>query len=102
MGQISWDLQDPVVESVSFSKDATGFWNVMVALQELTPGSLKEKVIKVKLIDESKTHGTKDVAQTLWPVAGSREPGKAARTTLTFNTAAPARPDHMKLEIEFP
>lgn len=102
MGQISWELQDPVVEKVSFAKDAAGFWNVMVDLQELTPGSLKEKVVKVKLIDETKTHGTKDVAQTLWPVAGSREAGKTARTTLTFNTAAAARPDRMKLEIETP
>lgn len=102
MGQISWDLQDPVVDKVSFSKDTTGFWNVTVALQELTPGSLKDKVIKVKLIDETKTHGTKDVAQTLWPVAGSRQAGKASSTVLTFNTAATARPDRMKLEIEIP
>jgi len=102
MGQISWDLLDPVVESVSFSRDAAGLWNVVVTLQELTPGSLKEKVVKVRLLDDTKTHGTRDVAQTLWPVAGSREPGKAARTTMTFNTATTARPDRMKLEIEFP
>ena len=101
MGQISWDLEDPVVESITFSKDAAGLWNVVVDLQELTPGSLKEKVVRVKLLDETKTHGTKDVAQTLWPVAGSRERGQAAKTSLTFNTATSIRPDRMKLEIEF-
>ncbi len=100
MGEISWSLNDPIVEKISFSRDPAGFWNVSVALQEVDPGSLKEKVVKVKLIDQTKTHGTKQAGQILWPAAGSREPGKAARTTLTFNTASTARPDRMKVEIE--
>jgi hypothetical protein len=100
MGEINWSLNDPIVEKISFSKDAANFWNIIVDLQEMHPSSLKEKVVKVKLIDETKTHGTKNVGQILWPVAGSREAGKAAATTLTFNTASTTRPDRMKLEIE--
>jgi len=102
MGQVSWDLLDPIVDSVSFSRDPAGLWNVTVTLEEATPGSLKEKVVKIKLLDETKTHGTKDVGQVLWPVAGTREAGKASKTTVSFNTATSVRPDKMKLEIEFP
>jgi hypothetical protein len=100
MAEINWHLNDPIVEEISFSKDSANFWNIAVSLQEMHPSSLKEKVVKVKLIDETKTHGTKDAGQILWPVAGSRQAGKAAATTLTFNTASTTRPDHMKLEIE--
>ncbi len=99
MGEIGWSLSDPIVEKVSFSKDAANFWNVSVTLQEGSAGSLKEKVVRVKLIDQTRTHGTKEAGQMLWPVAGSREPGKAAKTTLTFNTASVSRPDHIKVEI---
>jgi hypothetical protein len=100
MGEIGWSLSDPVVEKVSFSRDAASFWNVSVTLQEGSPGSLKERVVRVKLIDQTRTHGTKEAGQILWPAAGSRAPGQAARTTLTFNTASASRPDHMKVEIE--
>lgn len=100
MGEIGWSLNDPIVERVAFSRDAADFWNVCITLQEGSPGSLKEKVVRVKLIDQTRTHGTKEAGQILWPAAGSREPGKAARTTLTFNTASASRPDHMKVEID--
>ena len=100
MGVINWNLGDPIVETISFFKDTAGFWNVSVTLQEQTPGSLKEKAIKVKLIDETKTHGTKDIGESLWPVSATRESGKPSRTTLIFNTASTTRPNHMKVEIE--
>lgn len=101
MAEINWSLEDPIVEGITFSKDDAGFWNVSVSLQELHQGSLKEKVVKVKLIDETKTHGTKDVSQILWPVAGSRQAGQVAKTTLTFNTASTERPNNMKLDVDF-
>jgi hypothetical protein len=101
MAEISWTLEDPIVERITFSKDDAGFWNVSVSLQELHQGSLKEKVVKVRLIDGTKIHGTKDVAQILWPVAGSRQAGEAAKTTLTFNTASTERPNNMKLDVDF-
>jgi hypothetical protein len=95
MAEVSWQVDDPIVESFSCIKDAAGFWNVSITLEEATPGSLGKKVVMAKL----KAHG-KDVAQSLWPVTASRQEGEAAKTTLTFQTGAATYPEKAKLEIE--
>ncbi len=95
MPEVSWQIDDPVVQSISFVKDAAGFWNVSAALQEATPGSLGKKVVMAKL----KAHG-KDIAQSLWPVTATRPEGEAAKTTLSFQTGSATYPDRARLEIE--
>lgn len=95
MAEVSWQVDDPIVESISWTKDAAGFWNISVNLEEATPGSLGKKVVMAKL----KSHG-KDVAQSLWPVTASRQEGEAAKTSLSFQTGAATYPDRAKLEIE--
>ncbi|OGO02656.1 MAG: hypothetical protein A2Y72_04340 [Chloroflexi bacterium RBG_13_53_26] len=95
MAQVSWEIGDPLVERFGVAKDAAGFWNVAVTVQESAPGSLGTKVVKVKL----KSHG-KDVAQSLWPVSGDRPEGGVAKTTLTFVTGLTTYPENVKLEIE--
>ena len=99
MAEVNWQIEDPVVEELRFSKDAAGFWNVSVALQEAATGSVGKKVVKARLVDEGHLRG-KDIAQSMWPVAGSRQEGKPARTTLTFNTGSATYPAKMKLEME--
>jgi hypothetical protein len=95
MAEVSWQVDDPVVENISYTKDAAGFWNVSITLQEATPGSLGKKVVMAKL----KAHG-KDVAQSLWPVTASRPEGETSKTTLTFQTGSATYPDRARLEIE--
>ncbi len=73
MSDFSWQIDDPMVESIAYTRDEAGFWNVSIALKEAQPGSLAANVVSVKL----KAHG-QDVAQTLWPVSGSRQEGQAA------------------------
>jgi hypothetical protein len=95
MADVSWDVGDPIMESLSIAKDAAGFWNVSVTLQEAAPKSLGSKVVMAKL----KAHG-KDVAQSLWPVSGSRPETGAAKTTVSFQTGSSTYPTKVKLEIE--
>lgn len=95
MAEVSWQIDDPVVENISYTKDAAGFWNVSITLQEATPGSLGNKVVMAKL----KSRG-KDIAQSLWPVTASRTEGEAAKTTLSFQTGSATYPDRARLEIE--
>jgi hypothetical protein len=95
MQDISWDVGDPIMETLSIAKDAAGFWNVSITLQEATPNSLGSKVVKAKL----KSQG-KDVAQSMWPVSGSRPETGTAQTTLSFQTGSSTYPTKVKLEIE--
>jgi len=95
MAQVSWEISDPLVERFGVAKDAAGFWNVVIALQEAAPGSLGTRVVKARL----KSHG-KEVAQSLWPVSGDRPEGGVAKTTLTFVTGLTTYPENVKLEID--
>ncbi len=94
MSDFSWQIDDPIVESITYARDEAGFWNVSIALKEAQPGSLAANVVSVKL----KAHG-QDVAQTLWPVSGSRREGQAAETTLTFQTGSKTYPLRARVVI---
>lgn len=95
MADLNWELADPIVENVQFSRDAGGFWNVQVSLRESTPKSLGGKVVRAKL----KVDG-KEAAQSLWPVAGSRSEEGISRTTMTFQTGSALYPHKAKFEVE--
>ena len=94
MSEFSWQIDDPIMESIAYVRDEAGFWNVSIALKEAQPGSLAANVVSVKL----KAHG-QDVAQTLWPVAGSRHEGQPAETTLTFQTGSKTYPIRARVVI---
>lgn len=94
MSEVSWQMDDPILESITYEKDAAGFWTVSVVLQEVHPGSLTKKVVSAKL----KAFG-QDVAQSLWPVSGSRQEGEAAKTTLTFQTGSAKYPRRARVVI---
>jgi hypothetical protein len=94
MSEFSWQIDDPIMESIAYARDEAGFWNVSIALKEAQPGSLAANVVSVKL----KAHG-QDVAQTLWPVTGSRQEGQAAETTLTFQTGSKTYPLRARVVI---
>jgi hypothetical protein len=94
MAELGWQTDDPTIESISYSKDASGFWTVSIVLEEAHPGSLATKVVTAKL----KAYG-EDVAQSLWPVSGSRQEGQAAKTTLTFQTGAAKYPRRARVVI---
>jgi hypothetical protein len=95
MSELRWQIDDPIVESITYAKDEAGFWNVSIVLREAQPGSLATSVVSVKL----KAHG-QDVAQTLWPVSASRQEGQAAETTLTFQTGARTYPLRARVVVE--
>ncbi|MBM4445531.1 MAG: hypothetical protein FJ020_09600 [Chloroflexi bacterium] len=94
MSDFSWQIDDPILESINYARDDAGFWNVSIALKEAQAGSLAANVVSVKL----KAHG-QDVAQTLWPVAGSRQEGQAAETVLTFQTGSKTYPLRARVVI---
>ena len=94
MSEVSWQMDDPILQSITYEKDAAGFWTVSVELQEVHPGSLTKKVVNAKL----KAFG-QDVAQSLWPVSGSRQEGQAANTTLTFQTGSAKYPRRARVVV---
>ena len=94
MAELGWQMDDPIIESISYAKDTSGFWTISIALQEAHPGSLTTNVVSAKL----KAYG-EDVAQSLWPVSGSRQEGQTAKTTLTFQTGSAKYPRRARVVI---
>jgi hypothetical protein len=100
MAGLEWEFSDPVMEGVSLSRDEQGLWIVGLRVREQHEGSLGQKVIRARMIDQGRFLG-REIASVVWPVTQTREERTASETTLLFHTGTNDYPDKTKIEFEF-
>ena len=100
MAEIKWDFSDPLMEKMSLTQEEQGLWIVRLSVRELHAGSLGQKVIRAKLVDQGRFLG-KEIGVETWPVGQTRPQGGVSGTTLVFNTGTKEYPDKTRIEFEF-